>query len=262
MPSRKQLQSIVEYNEAVFFRQKEKELKRKFTYEHSVCFDNGFSKDFEPLEESRRNCLADNFSLTPKSEQQCQITVMESDTLNAAQKIQTEEKCKLLTLNMCSDRQPGGGYLNGAMAQEENIFYRSTASRMINPRDYPLAQFSAIYTPQVHVFRTDEKFEVMDEGFDIDLISMAAERSSKKNPVTMDLVENKIHALFRICQHLKYEYLLLSAWGCGAFHNNPVMVATAFKKIIPMYNFKKVYFAIKGDDLNFRTFHKIFHNCA
>jgi len=188
------------------------------------------------------------------------IAIWEMDTLDAAKKIQEELKLNsLLVLNMCSDRVPGGGYRKGAMAQEESIFYRTTASLDFVEFEgkYPLPPLSAIYTPEIWVIRDSEKMSLLSDRkmFSIDLISMAAPRNSKKSPTSAEELERHIDRLLSLCFQLGYENLLLSAWGCGAFGQDPKVVSSLFKKIIPKYNFKNVFFAILGS--NFKVFERM-----
>jgi uncharacterized protein (TIGR02452 family) len=79
-----------------------------------------------------------------------------------------------------------------------------------------------------------------------------------KTPDDNHTMAQKIHGLCRAAKNLKYEVLLLGAFGCGAFHNDPRTVSALFKHILPQYGFKKVYFAIVGDNDNYDVFRSAF----
>ncbi|KAJ6018052.1 hypothetical protein N7451_001431 [Penicillium sp. IBT 35674x] len=60
-----------------------------------------------------------------------------------------------MIINFASHRKPGGGWLNGAMAQEESICYRSSLSLSLDHSYYPLALDELIYSPYILIMRSD-----------------------------------------------------------------------------------------------------------
>ena len=58
------------------------------------------------------------------------------------------------------------------------------------------------------------------------------------------------------------EVLVLGAFGCGAFHNPPALVAEAFRKVLSesryAHAFRKVVFAIIGGEDNLTVFQEVF----
>ncbi|KAJ5215001.1 hypothetical protein N7468_010680 [Penicillium chermesinum] len=97
------------------------------------------------------------------------IKVINEDTLNVAVRLfasaQTQRpgpsasrprpsSCPLI-VNFASHRKPGGGWLNGALAQEESICYRSSLALSLDRTDYPLGLDEAIYSPYALVMRGD-----------------------------------------------------------------------------------------------------------
>ncbi|MCJ1330071.1 hypothetical protein MMC10_006752 [Thelotrema lepadinum] len=59
----------------------------------------------------------------------------------------------VLVLNLADANQPGGRWLKGPITQEANFYYRSSLSRTLKPKFYPLPPLGLIYSPRVVVFR-------------------------------------------------------------------------------------------------------------
>ncbi len=70
----------------------------------------------------------------------------------------------------------------------------------------------------------------------------------------------KIRTLFRVALINNHDVLLLGAFGCGAFRNNPIDIATCFKNVLLEASFKnkfsEIYFAIIDNEptQNYRKF--------
>ena len=92
-------------------------------------------------------------SVSPK------ITVMKSDTLDAALAVRNSLPphlrgiTRIGVLNMASFLGPGGGVLNGAMAQEESLCVRSTLYPALKHSFYRLPRHSGLFTRDVLVCR-------------------------------------------------------------------------------------------------------------
>lgn len=112
-----------------------------------------------------------------------EITVENIDCLVAAKTL-IDQGLNPVVLNMANASKPGGGYTNGANAQEEDIFRRSTYSKQLVEKGmnslYPINQGSeAIYTPDVLVIRGQkekEGYRLLDESerFQASFIAVAA----------------------------------------------------------------------------------------
>ena len=101
----------------------------------------------------------------PRYPTRAQVQVVNDDTLNAAVSIFASiqhqggdpflKANRPAVVNFANHHKPGGGWLNGAIAQEEAICYRSTLAATLKQSHYPLALDEAIYSPHVVVFRED-----------------------------------------------------------------------------------------------------------
>jgi len=76
------------------------------------------------------------------------------------------------------------------------------------------------------------------------------------------LHESRLRHMFTVVAHHGAEIFVTGAFGCGAFENDPEVVANAYKKILPEFDgyFKEIIFAIHcppQDTKNYDTFKKI-----
>jgi uncharacterized protein (TIGR02452 family) len=201
---------------------------------------------------------------TMETKVETKVEVWPMDTFNSAWHM-VKSGAKPAVLNMASDRCPGGGYKNGAMAQEEELFRRSTLSLSLEDYyglqqnrqwSYPLKPYQMIYSPDVLVFRDTEDndyqmFKKKDRCF-VDIISAAAIRRPKisgneyAEPVQREIMLEKIRGIFKVAADKGHQHLLLSAFGCGAFYNPPEAVALIFKQVLEEFEgqFQWVVFGI------------------
>ena len=202
--------------------------------------------------------------------EQTTIVVKKEDTLNEAYRM-VKNGMNPCVLNMASRSYPGGGVQTGAGAQEENICRRSDYYQSIyqfhndgekfgvsrNPQfSYPLDRnFGGIYSPNVTVFRGDEKsgYELMTHPFKTALVAVAAIShpevvDDRISPDLIELTLNKIRTILRIAYKNGHHNLVLSAFGCGAFCNPPQHMSELFKQALEEDEFKnrfnEIVFAI------------------
>jgi len=172
-----------------------------------------------------------------------------------------------VVLNMASHKRPGGGYKNGAGAQEENIFRRSNYYMSLEDPDkldsqrrwrYPLFEFGGIYSPNVIVFKESENrgYELLPEPVTLSFIAVAAYAHPPLTPKVELLPEyvigtkRKIKTILNLGLEHGHDCIVLSAFGCGAFKNPPRHIARLFKEVIKqqyMGAYKNITFAIIDD---------------
>jgi len=189
------------------------------------------------------------------------IEVWNMDCLYAAKQIIDAENVQPLVLNMASFANPGGGVNHGARAQEEDLFRRSNYMMSLNPirfDTYPLHhREGAIYSGNVTVFRDgrDKGYPFIEQPFQVDFIAVAAEHlhytTTHFTDEQRELMRHKVRVLFRVAHLMGNTHLVLSALGCGAFHNPPAEVAQIFREVLqePEFanQFDHIIFAIIDD---------------
>ena len=204
--------------------------------------------------------------------------VLKKDCLLVAKELVDSNSGKVAVLNMASRQNPGGGVATGAGAQEEYLFrcsdYYHSLYQFVDygweynvPRkmySYPLDRnFGGVFSPNITVFRGPEEdgYPFLENPWKINFIAVPGLRNPEilidENqqitlpPILMDALRNKIRTILDIAIDNHITILVLSALGCGAFHNPPYIVASLFKEILRenLYRnaFAKVYFAIKPD---------------
>ncbi len=199
----------------------------------------------------------------PAREYETDILVVNEDCLFTAEKLITQGYNPAV-LNMASRRNPGGGVLGGAGAQEETIFrrsdlfrslyqYASYASRygLVPSKDqYPLdANYGGIYSSGVSVFRMDEAhgYALMDAPVKMSFVSVAGMNRPEldyRGMISEHLVpgvKNKIRTILRIGLQNGHDSMVLGALGCGAFCNPPRHVARLFNEVINEQEFRNKF---------------------
>ncbi|MEV6776634.1 TIGR02452 family protein [Streptomyces syringium] len=147
-------------------------------------------------------------------------------------------------LNFASARNPGGGYLNGAQAQEEALCRGSALYTCLRevPEFYaahradpsPFYSHRVIHSPGVPVFR-DDRGTLLETSFTAGFLTSPAPNAgviARREPelaarVPAALATRAGRALEVAAAH-GYRRLVLGAWGCGVFRNDPAHVAAAF----------------------------------
>lgn len=155
-------------------------------------------------------------------------------------------------LNFASWHVPGGGVENGANAQEESLCRISTlfpclTDERMEEQFYgphrllrtPLYSDELIYTPDVLVIKTDTDNPQLlppDKWMKTDVISMAAPNvNSLMQDADIDLDDlyrRRIGKVLGAAYDHGADTVVLGAFGCGVFGNDPQRVATAMADVI------------------------------
>lgn len=216
--------------------------------------------------------------------QELTVDVTNQTTLEAAQELVNLGKFNnVCLLNFASAKNPGGGFLNGARAQEESIarasglYYCLTTTQVSkyyenNHRDkICLYTDHIIYSPNVPIFRS-EHGDWLEPYYRASIISapapnagVAKKRLEKQNAddKIYSVLENRIKYILTVAANHKCDALVLGAFGCGVFRNKPTDVAKIFHTLLnnQFANcFSMVRFAIpsNGPSENTTAFERVF----
>lgn len=226
-----------------------------------------------------------SFSEGLKVSKEGRVSVLTGRTLQTALKVHKKNpEKKIAVLNFAASTRPGGGVWGGSRAQEESLCRSSTLYPTLDTpamrkayyephnEDYDFRGWDeCIYSPDV-IICCDDSDEIPrrlthDEFVKIDVITCAAPHL-RDNIITSEELFN-IHVkraknILCISAFNDVDIFIGGAFGCGAFHNDPYIVAWAWREALKEYRtkFDGVIFAIysktEADDNNYRAFHNEF----
>jgi len=223
-----------------------------------------------------------------------EITITTKRSYEAAMDIKRENpRSKVAVMNFANAFHAGGGVVKGSSAQEEGLcrtstlypcIYRRTLRdsfyKLHNDLNNPKATDSLVYTPGIVIIKTDEGYPKRmkpEDWVEVDVITIAAPDLRKKSNKHAKLVaggtymndaelfgyhvKRAIHML-TCAAAMGADTLVLGAFGCGAFANNPEVVARAYKVALQEFPkvFKKIEFAIycsPKELTNYETFKRV-----
>ncbi len=222
------------------------------------------------------------------------VTVSGERSYQAAMRLRKENPdAKIAVMNFANAFHAGGGATKGSSAQEEclcrtstlyPLLYRKTLRDSFYKHHHdlntPKASDSLVYTEGVIICKTDEdlpKRMPQEDWVTVDVITIAAPDLRDKSNAYAPLVgsgtymnnaelfgyhvKRAIHML--TCAAAKgADILVLGAFGCGAFQNEPEVVARAYKVALQEFPkvFKRIEFAVycpPGGSRNYDVFNRV-----
>ncbi|APR75618.1 Hypothetical protein A7982_00964 [Minicystis rosea] len=179
----------------------------------------------------------------------CRIEVTGETTGAAARRlVEREGETRVAALNFASAKNPGGGFLGGAKAQEEDLARCSAlyACQLTQRAYYDENRASGsmiytdhlIYSPDVPFFR-DERLDLLPAPFLVSILTSPAPNAGEElrrragaRPQIRAALERRADHVLRVAAAEGHRVLVLGAWGCGVFRNDPTEVADAFAKAL------------------------------
>ena len=171
-----------------------------------------------------------------------EIVVQSETTLAAARRLRADHRT--IALNFASAKNPGGGFLSGSEAQEESLarssgLYACLEGRSMYPyhRSHGDTLYSdyVIYSPSVVVFR-DNDGKLLETPFVCSFLTAPAPNAGavlQRDPTRGDelrrALRSRINKVLSVAATQGYDAIVLGAWGCGVFKNDPRDVAAQFQ---------------------------------
>lgn len=194
-----------------------------------------------------RSLLAQVLS-RPSASIRSTIEIRNESTLSGIERLLREGGAQVAALNFASANHPGGGFLNGSEAQEESLARSSGlyASLMQagefyerNRRDSsPLHPDDMIFSPGCPVFRDDAGSLLNDVHCAAFVSSAAPNAGALKDARPHDLhliqeiLQRRAEYVLALMASQGYRHIVLGAWGCGVFRNDPQVVAEVLMKLL------------------------------
>jgi len=198
-----------------------------------------------------------------------EVIVRNCTTLEAVRDlIYNDRTDRVCALNFASAKRPGGGFREGARAQEESLARSSGLYPCLEkcPEFYTQNKNEmkcvytnhVIYSPDVPIFRNDAGI-LLPVSHACSFITApavnwgAAQRRVSPSTMRDEMLERTEMVLAIAAKH-KHDTLVLGAWGCGVFQFPVLLLAEIFYSLISAPGaifsglFKKVVHAITHPD--------------
>lgn len=225
-----------------------------------------------PKPDSAKYIDVSNFGEMYCRQMEGNVIVEPMDTVSALIKYSNRENTKNYqksnaVLNMASSKRKGGGVENGSMAQEECLF---RCSNLFNIPDsfYPILQKEFVYTHNAKFFKDSYYNHITPiEAGVITMPAINLNKSHMDNIQNQDSTDNyedimieKIEKMFNIASFHLCDNIILGAWGCGVFKNDPLVIANMFNKVIEKkrMSFDNIVFAVINDNNSVANNYQIF----
>ena len=193
------------------------------------------------------------------------IEVTGESSMSAVRRLRDEGANRIAVLNFASARNAGGGYLRGARAQEEDLCRVSALyTTLRRAPDYyaahrasqdPAYSHRIIFSPDVPVYR-DVRYKLLEAPFQVAFLTSPAPNAgviARDRPADAgdlpDLLAARAARVLAVAARHGCRSLVLGAWGCGVFRNDPAQVAAAFQRSLTFGDtfagvFERIVFAV------------------
>lgn len=182
------------------------------------------------------------------------------DSVSAVAKYAPEGK--VCVLNFASFTSAGGQFINGSFAQEEalcheSFLYNVLSSEELNPfykyndlnKNKGLYKNRALYSKDIY-FRNEIPADVITcAASNYRTLERYKTATKEENE---NVMRDRINFLLDVISNFDVDIVILGAWGCGVFKQDPYFISKEFKNSLKTHKFNKAVFAIKDQ----KTFEK------
>lgn len=211
------------------------------------------------------------------------ISVTERRSFDAAVEMHYWNRgSRVAVLNFASPMNPGGAVWQGGTSQEESLcristLYLALDTPEVHEKFYEQNHYgtslhsdTCVYTPGICIFKKDDIFpEELRRAVwaSVDVITCSAPDAKGFESFSREEIE-RLHyfrgkRILDVALDNGVDRLILGAFGCGGFKNDPQIVAAVYAKLMREYEgkFAEVEFAIyhEGDEIrNYEAFRDAF----
>ena len=254
---------------------KNKEQRAQVAKDHTEYMEREFNDEIlDCIDESYiYNHCNSPFSEFNNREHKAEIILIDKDSVSAIFDYPSNDINKSMVLNFASYKNPGGMFLKGSSAQEESLCHESYLYNILKEFDDAFYSYNrqhknkalytnrAIYSEYVRFMRDTDAF--------CDVLTCAApnkkaaqEYCNVSNELNSSTLRERIRFVVAIAALNKADTLILGAYGCGVFGQDPYEVAQIFKDIFDKYPymFNRIVFAIPSKKSeNYKAFKEVFN---
>ena len=254
---------------------KQKELRKEQALKHTQEIEKLYPKEIEySISNTRIYHSQKSFAIPFEELIEVKFTVNNLDTVSSVVDVYNRDSIEDLeigVLNFASYVNPGGGFINGAMAQEEALCHESFLYNVLSKQNKFYEWNVKHKNDSLYLDRALWSPKIKFRGIDANVLTCAAPNrkafinrkifESKDNEKIQkryhDVLESRIKFIANIFRENKQNVIILGAFGCGVFGNDPEEVAALFKKYLTVGTAKEIIFSIP-DEKNRKPFEKIF----
>ena len=175
---------------------------------------------------------------------------------------------KMALLSFADFNRPGGDFLQGAVDQEALLCLDSNLCNILHDEKFK-DFYEENHELTNHYLYADRGLYIPDVAFVRSPVVLPADVISVTFPKKLDLVpeeqnntavRSRIRYILDMAEENGVDLLVLGAFGCGPFGQDPVMMAEAFRDCLmeENYRFEKVIFPIFRDGQTLEAFRKVF----